>query len=254
MKCFLLRSVISVFSVVFEVDAKDTAKFESARTLFTVPTNILATGLTSFYLLRARYRLSYIFPPKELQLYTGVVAILIESALPLSVVGIVYGALALTGVPKTHPERFLVAWYTVSALFFTFCALAPVMIVFRVTPRDILKNIKAPGLDTKPLVRITRITVQTRELKEVKSNIVHAANAVIDKAVEYKNKRKSKPSPEEESPSSPSSSSKEKKSTSLASPSPKDTVDTAASFAQGSNKLWAAIARYNDALVDFLKD
>ncbi|KAJ2936650.1 hypothetical protein H1R20_g465, partial [Candolleomyces eurysporus] len=125
--------VISVLSVVFEVDAKDPAKFESARTLLTVSTNILATGLISFYLLRARYRLSYIFPPKELQLYTGVVAMLVESALPLSIVGIIYGALALAGVPKTHPEKFLVAWYTVSALFFTFCALAPVMIVFRVT-------------------------------------------------------------------------------------------------------------------------
>ncbi|RXW23251.1 hypothetical protein EST38_g2605 [Candolleomyces aberdarensis] len=224
--------VISVFALVFEVDASRTVKFESARTLLTVSTNILATGLISFYLLRARYRLSYIFPSKELQLYTGVVAILIESALPLSVFGIIYGAMALTGhsVPKAHREKFLVAWYTVSALFYTFCALAPVMIIFRVT------------------------TVQMRELTGVKINVVRAANAVLDQAVEYKSKRKSKPSPEEESPSSSSSSLKKNKSASLASPSPKDTADTAASFAESSNKLWASIARYNDALVDFLED
>lgn len=93
-----------------------------------------------------------------------------------------------------------------------------------------------------------------RELKGVKISIVRAANAVLDKAVEYKNKRKSKPTSEEESPSSSSSSLKKKKSTSLASPSPKDTADAAASFAKGPNKLWASIARYDDALVEFLED
>ncbi|KAJ2912983.1 hypothetical protein MD484_g7444, partial [Candolleomyces efflorescens] len=121
-------------------------------------------------------------------------------------------------------------------------------------PRDIFKNPNVPDSEPKPLVRITSITVQMRELKGVKISIVRAANAVLDKAVEYKNKRKSKPASEEESPSSSSSSLKKKKSTSFASPSPKDTADGSASFARGSNKLWASIGRYDDDLVEFLED
>lgn len=62
-----------------------------------------------------------VFSSKDLQLYTGVVAILIESALPLSVFGIITAAMGLSGVPESNPEHFLVAWYTFNALFFAFC-------------------------------------------------------------------------------------------------------------------------------------
>ncbi|KAJ2912979.1 hypothetical protein MD484_g7440, partial [Candolleomyces efflorescens] len=129
----LASIIISVFSLIREMDEQHSNSFEAARQLLTVSTNILVTALISFYLLRARSTLSMVFSSKDLQLYTGVVAILIESALPLSVFGIITAAMGLSGVPKSNPEHFLVAWYTFNALFFAFCPLAPVMIIFRIT-------------------------------------------------------------------------------------------------------------------------
>ncbi|KAJ2931236.1 hypothetical protein H1R20_g5888, partial [Candolleomyces eurysporus] len=66
--------------------------------------------------------------------YTGVVAILIESALPLSVFGLITAILQQNGKPRSS----LSAGYSVcdalfAGLFYSFCSLAPHMIIFRVT-------------------------------------------------------------------------------------------------------------------------
>ncbi|KAJ2918874.1 hypothetical protein MD484_g1510, partial [Candolleomyces efflorescens] len=58
--------------------------YELARVFLTVLTNLMVTSLISFYLIVARRELSKVLPGKDLNLYTGVVAILIESALPLT--------------------------------------------------------------------------------------------------------------------------------------------------------------------------
>jgi hypothetical protein len=61
----------------------------------TVSTNLLITALISFYLLNERRKLSHLLPSRELQIYSGVVAILVESALPLTAFGIVYAAVVV---------------------------------------------------------------------------------------------------------------------------------------------------------------
>lgn len=94
-------------------------------------------------------------PARDLQLYNGVVAILIESALPLSVFGIIAGALMQASCVSTWrpTEAYVVCYELFVGLFYSFCvrltilrnicfiisqfhpfqALSPHMIIFRVT-------------------------------------------------------------------------------------------------------------------------
>ncbi|KAJ2923835.1 hypothetical protein H1R20_g13262, partial [Candolleomyces eurysporus] len=65
-----------------------------------------------------------------MRIYTGVIAILIESALPLSLFGIISAILQQITVTT---DGYLVCWALFSGLFYSFCALAPHMIIFRVT-------------------------------------------------------------------------------------------------------------------------
>ncbi|RXW17209.1 hypothetical protein EST38_g8638, partial [Candolleomyces aberdarensis] len=65
-----------------------TNRYTSAATILTVLTNVTVTSIISFYLIRARRGLSQVLPSRSLRLYTGVVALLIESALPLTIFGI----------------------------------------------------------------------------------------------------------------------------------------------------------------------
>ncbi|KAJ3522781.1 hypothetical protein NMY22_g11738 [Coprinellus aureogranulatus] len=69
------------------------SKHEAAWIFLNVATNVMVTALISFHLLVARRALSELVPSKRLTLYNGVVAILIESALPLSLFGLVYASL-----------------------------------------------------------------------------------------------------------------------------------------------------------------
>lgn len=96
-------------------------------------------------------------------------------------------------------------------------------------------DFELPGPHTdgvKPLVRITQIRVRMREPGGVKLGLVRAANVVLDKAVEYRNKQKKKGE---------------------ASPSGSETPGDTRAFATGANRLWASVARYDDALIDFLE-
>jgi hypothetical protein len=61
----------------------------AASTFLTVATNIVVTSLITFRLLRARRALVNVLPAADVQVYTGVIAILIESAAPLAIFGIV---------------------------------------------------------------------------------------------------------------------------------------------------------------------
>ncbi|RXW23260.1 hypothetical protein EST38_g2595 [Candolleomyces aberdarensis] len=128
---FLAALVMSIFGIVVDIDQRIVAKFGPARTFLTILTNIMVTGLIALHLLYARKKLQKLFPSRDLQLYTGIVAILIESALPLTIFGIVYAIMSTVGLPKsTEPiSQFLIAYYSICTLFFSFCVSALVDIL-----------------------------------------------------------------------------------------------------------------------------
>ncbi|KAJ2913703.1 hypothetical protein MD484_g6718, partial [Candolleomyces efflorescens] len=69
-----------------------------------------------------------------MKVYTGVVAILVESAAPLTIFGIISAILlqANNSLEITSPALY-VCDYLFQGLFLSFCALSPHMIIFRVT-------------------------------------------------------------------------------------------------------------------------
>ncbi|RXW18592.1 hypothetical protein EST38_g7264 [Candolleomyces aberdarensis] len=68
------------------------------------------------------------------QLHTGVIAILIESAAPLTIFGVATAILNSLWASVTHKSLgILVCSYVFDGFFYSFCALSPHMIIFRVT-------------------------------------------------------------------------------------------------------------------------
>lgn len=96
--------------------------YATAYSLLIVATNVIVTGLITFHLLRARQTLS-ILPSKHIRVYTGIVAILIESALPPAILGIITGVFLLVlGGHSTNPsDGSLVCDRLFSGLFYSFC-------------------------------------------------------------------------------------------------------------------------------------
>ena len=100
--------------------------YAMARAFLTVSTNIMVTGLISFQLLQARRSLSIALPSADLKHYTSVVAIIIDSAAPLTVSGIIYAAV-VASYQKASSVRssalgHYVAALNISAVFFyAFC-------------------------------------------------------------------------------------------------------------------------------------
>ncbi|KAJ2923594.1 hypothetical protein H1R20_g13500, partial [Candolleomyces eurysporus] len=106
----------------------------AASTFLTVSTNIVVTGLITFRLLRTRRALAKILPSVDAQVYTGVIAILIESAAPLTIFGIIAAILLqLEDSLIGKSAGYFVCFYLFQGLFYSFCALSPHMIIFRVT-------------------------------------------------------------------------------------------------------------------------
>ncbi|KAJ2913704.1 hypothetical protein MD484_g6717, partial [Candolleomyces efflorescens] len=106
----------------------------AASAFLTVSTNILVTSFITFRLLRARQTLQRILPSADVQFYTGVIAIMIESALPLTVFGIIAAILVqLDSSPPPKSPKYYVFDYLFQCLFYAFCGLSPHMIIFRVT-------------------------------------------------------------------------------------------------------------------------
>ena len=66
--------------------------FIAAWFILSVATSILATGLISFRLVRAHRRLTKCLGAKQSKLYTGIIAILVESSLPFAISGVVASA------------------------------------------------------------------------------------------------------------------------------------------------------------------
>ncbi|KAJ2917986.1 hypothetical protein MD484_g2439, partial [Candolleomyces efflorescens] len=131
--------------------AKAVRACASGSIMLTVATNLIVTTLIAVHLIRARRTLSKLIPSSDMKLYTGIVAILIESALPLSVFGIIAGVLTQVSLVRSIAlaKGFSVSYHFFAGLFYWFCTLSPHMIIFRVTTgRSFTKfpTIKGGGL------------------------------------------------------------------------------------------------------------
>ncbi|KAJ2915235.1 hypothetical protein MD484_g5177, partial [Candolleomyces efflorescens] len=106
--------------------------------LLSVAVNIFVTTSISYNLINEQKRLARALSKESVRIYTGIVAILLESALPFSVLGIAAGVVKAVG-------------HEVSALneaWFAFCALSPQLIIFRVmTGRAWLTSLESSPTD-----------------------------------------------------------------------------------------------------------
>lgn len=99
--------------------ARFNAKTLSAWVILSVSFNCLATILILHRLYRTRKRVRAFIPARDLSLYLGVAAILIESALPLSVTGIIFAAINFIA-QKSVPVRIIntisnILWFSTNA-------------------------------------------------------------------------------------------------------------------------------------------
>jgi uncharacterized membrane protein len=110
--------------VSYLVDASPVAvtRYSAASTFLTVATNIIVTLFITFRLLRARRTLEKLLPTADVRLYTGVIAIMIESAAPLTVFGIIAAILQQVNVSLPRKSAgFYIALYIFYGLFYAFC-------------------------------------------------------------------------------------------------------------------------------------
>ncbi|RXW20762.1 hypothetical protein EST38_g5074 [Candolleomyces aberdarensis] len=122
-------SSVSAF-VVFMVDElaldldkdRTTNPLPTVTQMLTVCTNVLVTAIISFHLYRARRTLSQMLPSHDTRLYTGVVAILVESAVPLALLGPITAALQLAPFPKNQSaaQALVVAYSIIGDLITTY--------------------------------------------------------------------------------------------------------------------------------------
>lgn len=100
-----------------------TANFLLCWVALSVSFNILVTIIICARLLIAHSRLKSLLGTEDLKTYTGVVAILVESALPLSITGIAF----VVSIAKNSETEIAFA-----CVWGTFATLAPQMIIYRV--------------------------------------------------------------------------------------------------------------------------
>jgi hypothetical protein len=92
----------------------------TAATFLTVSTNIVVTILITFRLLRARRTLAKVLPSADMRVYTSVIAILFESAAPLTIFGVIAAILQLAAQSNRSPA-FFVFNPLFGGLFYSFC-------------------------------------------------------------------------------------------------------------------------------------
>lgn len=138
--CFLASTV---FAGLFVAPAFELPRWSEGDLTFgalwaftSVATNISLTCLIAWRLVGARRSISLICSPSDayLKTYTGVLSILVESAVPLSVCGVGYAiimAVAKPGLPGNVEKE--AASVVFAGLYVAFAALSPQMIIFRVT-------------------------------------------------------------------------------------------------------------------------
>jgi ABC-type spermidine/putrescine transport system permease subunit II len=77
--------------------------------ILSVAVNVLVTSLICLKLIRAQRRLRRVLNEESVQVYTSIVAILVESALPFTVLGIVAGVINALGYQIS--SAFDEAWF-----------------------------------------------------------------------------------------------------------------------------------------------
>lgn len=93
----------------------------AASTFLTVSTNIIVTTFITFHLLRARRSLEKLMPSADMRTYTGVIAILIESAAPLTVFGIISAIMQQLTTSLSDRPDYIVSRFIFDGLFYSFC-------------------------------------------------------------------------------------------------------------------------------------
>jgi hypothetical protein len=97
---FLSTSAVNIAVYVKHTDLLFLTRQYSIPGIFlSISTTLIVTVMISIYLIHTRRSLSGVLPSRNLQLYTGIVAILVEAALPLSVFGLLLAATLL------YPEK-----------------------------------------------------------------------------------------------------------------------------------------------------
>ncbi|KAG0700582.1 hypothetical protein DFH29DRAFT_931310 [Suillus ampliporus] len=99
------------------------AHFGIAWVALTVGFNIIVTALISARLLLLHRRIQFALTDKQRSVYTGTVAILVESALPFTVLGIIYLGTYIKGIPSAT---------AVGIVWGTFVVLTPQLIILRI--------------------------------------------------------------------------------------------------------------------------
>ncbi|KAJ7071441.1 hypothetical protein C8F01DRAFT_434059 [Mycena amicta] len=101
----------------------DSVSFGVPYFWLTISLNIMTTGLICGRLLAVRHRVRAILGEQHCQTYTGVVACLLESALPFTALGIVY----VIAYARNTPYSFAIL-----QIWADFCAISPQLIILRV--------------------------------------------------------------------------------------------------------------------------
>ncbi|KAJ2912618.1 hypothetical protein MD484_g7796, partial [Candolleomyces efflorescens] len=106
-------------------------------TCLTVVTNTMVTALIIFYIRRERQVLFKLqTAPLDMKVYTGAIALVVESALPLTISGLLLIATSIQSNQSFGLKASMIAAQMlapVSFLFYALCSLSPHLIIFRVT-------------------------------------------------------------------------------------------------------------------------
>jgi hypothetical protein len=94
-----------------------------SSTFLTVSTNIVVTSLITFRLVRARRALAKVLPSADMRVYTSVIAILVESAAPLTIFGVITAMLQQLAnrFRSSRSPGFWVCEALFESLFYSFC-------------------------------------------------------------------------------------------------------------------------------------
>ncbi|TFK22302.1 hypothetical protein FA15DRAFT_563240, partial [Coprinopsis marcescibilis] len=137
-----LSSIALSISLLCPLPAGIVTSMETLRNILSVVTNIFVTSIISYRIVATHREVAKALPGQHLAMYTTALRVLLESALPLSIAGIVQAAIHVVPL-ASGPGRIrdytgdaralLVAGHTVSAVYYALQAIAPQLIIFRVT-------------------------------------------------------------------------------------------------------------------------
>lgn len=132
----LLATSFAIAAASLPERSQYTNALNSGWTISSAVVNILTTGTIAFRLIRANYRLQRAMPGRTGKFLSDVVTMIVESALPPAIFGILFAAFSVNGNVGDTVEsatRFYATYFIFSLFFYGFVALSPQLIIFRVT-------------------------------------------------------------------------------------------------------------------------